>query len=79
MNTIDIIQALRQITGQKTIQFRGVQAAVLQTIQDGKSPVLAVMRTDRGKSILFMLPAFTEPGKTTIVVVPLLLLRRNII
>ena len=79
LNTIDITQTLRQITGQETIQFRRVQAAALQAIQDGESPVLAVIRTDRGKSILFMLPVFAEPGGTTIIVVPLLSLRGDII
>ena len=79
MNTINITQTLRQMTGQETIQFCGVQAAALQAIQDGESPVLAVMRTDREKSILFILPVFAEPRETTIVVVPLLLLYRDII
>ncbi|KAE8334250.1 hypothetical protein BDV24DRAFT_156976 [Aspergillus arachidicola] len=51
LNTIDITQALRQMTGNKTIQLRGVQAA-----------------TGGGKSILFILPAFTEPSRTIIIV-----------
>ena len=79
LNTMDMTQTLRQMTGQETIQFRGVQAAALQAIQDGESPVLAVIRTDRGKSMLFILPVFAEPGETTIIVVPLLSLRGDII
>ena len=79
LNTIDITQTLRQITGQETIQFRGVQATVLQIIQDGESPVLAVIQTDRKKNILFILPVFAEPGETIIIVVPLLSLRGDII
>ena len=66
------------MTGQETIQFCGVQTAALQAIQDSESPVLAVMRTVGEKSILFMLSVFTEPGRTTIVVVPLLSLRGDI-
>ena len=79
LNTMDMTQALRQITGQETIQFRRVQTAVLQAIQNSKSPVLAVMRIDRKKNILFILPVFTEPGETIIMVVPLLSLHRDII
>ena len=79
LNIIDITQALRQITGQETIQFCGVQTAALQAIQNSESPVLAVIQTDRKKNILFILPVFTEPGGTTIVVVPLLSLHGNII
>ena len=36
------------------------------------------MRTGRGKNILFILPVFAEPSRTTIVIVPLILLHRNI-
>ena len=72
LNTIDIIQILRQMTGKETIQLYKIQAAVLQTIQDSKSSVVAVIQTDRGKSILFILPVFAEPSRTTIVVVPLI-------
>ena len=79
LNTMDITQTLRQITGQETIQFCRVQAAALQAIQNSESPVIAVMRTDREKNILFILPVFAEPRKTTIVVVPLLSLRGDII
>jgi superfamily II DNA helicase RecQ len=35
------------------------------------------MPTGEGKSILFMLPAWVEPGGTTVVVVPLIALRSN--
>ena len=79
LNTIDITQILRQMTGQKTIQFRGIQAAALQAIQDGESPVLAVIQTDREKNMLFILPVFAESGEITIIVVPLLLLCGDII
>lgn len=75
LNTMDMTQVLRQMTGKETMQLRGVQAAALQAIQDGESPVVAVMRTGGGKSMLFMLPAFAEPSGTTIVVVPLISLR----
>jgi late competence protein required for DNA uptake (superfamily II DNA/RNA helicase) len=79
LNTMDMTSALQQMTGQATIQFRGVQAPALRAIQDGESPVVAVMPTGGGKSMLFMLPAFAEPSGTTIVVVPLLALRSDMI
>ena len=78
LNTMDMTQVLRQIIGKETIQFCGVQAAALQTIQDGESSVVAVIQTGRGKSILFILPVFAEPSGTTIVIVPLILLYRDI-
>lgn len=43
----------------------------------GQSPVVAVMPTGSGKSMLFMLPALCSPGGITIVVVPLIALRED--
>lgn len=71
-------QALQQMTGQGEMQFRGVQQPAMQAIQDGASPVVAVMPTGGGKSMLFMLPAFVAPGGCTIVVVPLISLRADL-
>jgi hypothetical protein len=48
---------LQQLLGTESAQFRGVQAAAIQAIQQGQSPVIAVMPTGSGKSMLFMLPA----------------------
>ena len=79
LNTIDIIQILRQIISKKIIQLCEIQAAVLQTIQDNKNPVIAVIQTDKEKNILFILPVFAESSGTTIVIVLLILLRRDII
>ncbi|KAI9035075.1 uncharacterized protein KD926_004657 [Aspergillus affinis] len=62
---------------QKEIQLRGVQGPALRAIQDGESPVVAVMPTGGGKSMLFMLPAWVEPGGTTVVIIPLLALRQD--
>jgi superfamily II DNA helicase RecQ len=38
---------------------------------------VAIMPTGGGKSMLFILPAWAVPGGTTIVVVPLILLRQD--
>jgi superfamily II DNA helicase RecQ len=66
------------MTGWLEMQLHGVQALVLKVIQDSASPVMAIMPTGRGKSMLFMLPAYTVPGGCTIMVVLLLSLRADL-
>ena len=58
--------------------FRGQQKEVVMAIAQGASPIVSVMPTGAGKSLLFMLPAYVEPRGTTIVVVPLISLRGDI-
>lgn len=65
------------MTGQPIMRFRGVQDPAIRAIQRGESPVIAVMPTGGGKSMLFIVPAFTAPGGTTVVVVPLVALRAD--
>ena len=48
--------ALRQMM-QKEVSLRSTQGEAIQAIQDGNSPVVAIMPTGSGKSVLFMLPA----------------------
>jgi superfamily II DNA helicase RecQ len=67
-------EQLRRMMGNDA-KFRSVQEQAMDAIQAGISPVVAVMPTGEGKSILFMLPAWVEPGGTTVVVVPLIALR----
>jgi superfamily II DNA helicase RecQ len=47
-------------------------------IQQGESPVVAVIPTSGGKSMLFMVPTFTTPRGTIIVVVLLVALQADI-
>ena len=61
------------------MKFRGKQQQIIEAIRHGKSPIVAVMATGGGKSLLFMLPAWMEQGGTTIVVVPLVALRQDMI
>jgi superfamily II DNA or RNA helicase len=56
-------------------EFRSMQREAINAITAGESPVVAVMPTSGGKSLLFMLPAFAEQGGTTIIVVPVIALR----
>jgi superfamily II DNA or RNA helicase len=71
---VDAVDTLQRMMGEPNLTFRGQQAAVIQVIHSGASPVVAVMPTGGGKSMLFMLPAFAAGG-LTVVVVPLLALR----
>jgi superfamily II DNA helicase RecQ len=65
--------------GNSELQLRGVQAPALEAIQQGQSPVVAVMPTGGGKSLLFMLPAWISPRGVTVVVVPLIALRGDMV
>ena len=69
---------LQQLMGTDSARFRGVQGAAMQAIQQGQSPVVAIMPTGSGKSMLFMLPAWVAPRGTTVVVVPLIALRGDL-
>jgi superfamily II DNA helicase RecQ len=71
-------QALQRMMGDERYRFRGVQQQAIQAIQHGVSPVVVVMPTGGGKSLLFMLPAWVEPAGTTVVVVPLIALRGDL-
>jgi superfamily II DNA or RNA helicase len=73
----NMTEAVRQMTGDHEIQFRGVQGPAMRAIQHGASPVVVVMPTGGGKSILFMLPAWVAGG-LTVVVVPLITLRADL-
>jgi superfamily II DNA helicase RecQ len=56
-----------------------IQRSALQAIIRGDSPILMIMPTDRGKSLLFLLPALYEMSRTTIIIVPLISLRTDLI
>jgi superfamily II DNA helicase RecQ len=59
----------------KTAEFRGVQKEAVAAMVAGESPVVAVMPIERGKSLLFMLLAWAKQSGTTVVIVPLIALR----
>ena len=61
LQAMNMEQALQRMTGRE-IAFRGVQGPAIKAIQDGASPVVAIMSTGGGKSMLFMLPAYVAPG-----------------
>ncbi|RYO26416.1 hypothetical protein AA0113_g12493 [Alternaria arborescens] len=74
LRKMDPAAQLKRMKGKKA-KFRGVQKEAIEAIITGESPVVAVMPTGAGKSMLFMLPAWAEQGGTTVVVVPLVSLR----
>ncbi|KAH2829427.1 hypothetical protein KXV85_008225 [Aspergillus fumigatus] len=78
LHVADLEAAAQRMTGQPDMQFWGVQDPAMQAIQRGESPIVAVMPTGGGKSMLFMVPVFATPGGTTIVVVPLVTLWADI-
>jgi superfamily II DNA helicase RecQ len=74
LRKMDGAAQLKRMMGKEAV-FRGVQEEAIEAITAGESPVVAVMPTGAGKSMLFMLPAWAEQGGTTVVVVPLIALR----
>ncbi|KAI8930521.1 hypothetical protein NX059_012133 [Plenodomus lindquistii] len=74
LRKMDTAAQLQRMMG-KTAEFRGVQKEAIDAIVAGQSHVVVVMPTGAGKSMLFMLPAWAEQGGTTVVVVPLIALR----
>jgi superfamily II DNA helicase RecQ len=72
----DLQAALQQLMGRDT-EFRGKQQAALRAIMDGKSPIILVMPTGGGKSLMFMLPASVKDAGTTVVVTPLIALKQD--
>jgi len=74
LRKINTTMQLQRMMGMSA-EFRGIQKEAIDAIVAGESPVVAVMPTGAGKSILFMLPAWAEQGGTTVVIVPLIALR----
>jgi superfamily II DNA helicase RecQ len=73
MRSVDVDGELKKLLGDEAA-FRSVQKPAIQAIMQHKSPVVAIMGTGAGKSVLFMLPASVSSG-VSIVVVPLVALR----
>lgn len=72
----DVVAVLKEMMGEPA-RFRGVQKTAIEAIMVGESPVVVVMGTGGGKSLLFMLPAWCERGGVSVVVVPLIALRQD--
>jgi superfamily II DNA helicase RecQ len=77
LREVDIKEELKQIMGEQA-QFRGLQEPALEAIMRNKSPILVVIGTGAGKSLLFQLPAHSQKSGTTVVVVPLKSLKKSL-
>jgi superfamily II DNA helicase RecQ len=77
LERVDLGRALQKLMGDDEAQFRGRQREVLEAIVARRSPIVAIMGTGVGKSLLFQLPAAMNPRGMTIVVVPLISLCDN--
>lgn len=78
LRRVDIHQELERMLGEDA-QFRGLQEPAIRAIMRHESPILAVMGTGVGKSMLFMLPAKSIRTGTTIVITPLVSLQDDLI
>jgi superfamily II DNA or RNA helicase len=65
---VDIHGKLKALMGEEA-QFRGLQEKAIHAIMTGQSPIVNVMATGEGKSMLFMLPAFCVSSSTTVVII----------
>jgi superfamily II DNA helicase RecQ len=74
LSKMDSSKQLKRMMGNEC-EFRGVRKEAINDTTAGESPVVAIMPTGGGKSLLFMLPAFVEQGGTTIVVALFIALR----
>ncbi|KAF2835756.1 hypothetical protein M501DRAFT_904990, partial [Patellaria atrata CBS 101060] len=75
LRAVNIREQLKLLVGSEA-EFRSVQRPALEAIMQQKNPVVVVMGTGAGKSMLFMLPASCLIG-VTVVVVPLISLRAD--
>jgi RecQ family ATP-dependent DNA helicase len=74
---VDIHAELEQMYGDGA-GFRGLQEPALRAIMKNKSPIVVVMGTGAGKSLLFMLPARSVGAGTTVVITPLISLQEDL-
>jgi superfamily II DNA helicase RecQ len=66
-----IHRALQQVLGKQDVSFRSMeQEQALYAVLDKQTPLIVVLPTSRGKSLLFTLPACIEEVGVTVVVVP---------
>jgi superfamily II DNA/RNA helicase len=79
MTDEDLVQALQEMHDNLGASFRGNQLEVLRFIYwQPTKMLLQIAPTGCGKSLSFMLPAFTSPNGTTIVIVPLVSLKYDL-
>ena len=78
LRTVNAIIQLRAIYGEQA-EFWGAQQVGIHAILRGESLVVIIMLIGGGKSLMFILPAAYNNAGLTIVVVPLLSLRQDLL
>jgi len=74
---VNINRKLKELMGEEA-EFCGLQEKTIHAIMTGQSPIVSIMATGQGKSMLFMLPAYCVSGGTMVVIVPLCLLQEDL-
>jgi RecQ family ATP-dependent DNA helicase len=77
LRDVKIHQELQEMLGEHA-EFRGLQKPALEAIMRNESPILVIMGTGAGKSLLFQLPAHSQKSGTTVVIVPLKSLEQSL-
>ena len=73
-------QAMRQVLGSSDVAFKSVQQEqAMHAVIDGQTPLVVVLPTGGGKSLLFMVPAYLDATGVTVVVVPYRALADNLV
>ena len=60
------------------VEFRGMQEQSIYAIITGQSPIVSIIATGEGKSMLFMLLAYCVNGGNAIVIIPLCSLQEGL-
>ena len=73
-------QAMRQVLGSSDVAFKSVQQEqAMHAVIDGQTPLVVILPTGGGKSLLFMVPACLDATGVTVVVVPYRALADNLV
>jgi len=77
LREVDIKEELKHMLREQA-KFRGLQEPALEAIMRNESPILVVIGTGAGKSLLFQLLAHSQKSGTTVVIVPLKSLEKSL-
>src|SRR5271170_4298173 len=74
VSEVDLLAALRRYWGYDS--FRPMQERIVRSVLEGRDTCV-VMPTGGGKSLCYQLPAAMQPGRTVVVVSPLIALMQD--